>query len=129
MEIPMAKEAKSSPAIMALEFGKPILALERQINDLVGLQETKGADYAAEINSLRQNLTALLKKTYQNLSAWETVQVARHPARPQSRDYIEMIVKDFDELHGDRTFGDDKTIVAGMGRIGGHKAMIIGHHK
>src|SRR6185503_14157004 len=78
---------------------------------------------------LRQNLTALLKKTYQNLSAWETVQVARHPARPQTRDYIDMIVKDFDELHGDRSFGDDKTIVTGMGRIGGHKCMIIGHHK
>ncbi len=55
--------------------------------------------------------------------------MARHPARPQTRDYIEMIVKDFDELHGDRTFGDDKTMVSGMGRIGGHKVMVIGHHK
>jgi acetyl-CoA carboxylase carboxyl transferase subunit alpha len=123
----VAKE-KSSPAFV-LEFEKPIIALEKQIAELVNLQETKGADYAAEINGLRQNLTALLKKTYQNLSAWETVQVARHPSRPQTRDYIEMIVKDFDEVHGDRTFGDDKTIVTGMGRIGGHKAMIVGHHK
>jgi acetyl-CoA carboxylase carboxyl transferase subunit alpha len=114
---------------MPLEFEKPILALERQINELVSLQETKGSDFAAEINSLRQNLTALLKKTYQNLSAWETVQVARHPARPQTRDYIDMLVKDFDEVHGDRTFGDDKTIVTGMGRIGGHKVMVVGHHK
>jgi acetyl-CoA carboxylase carboxyl transferase subunit alpha len=121
--------SRSSSAAVALEFEKPILQLERQIADLVNLQETKNADYADEINSLRQSLTALLKKTYQNLSAWETVQVARHPNRPQTRDYIEMIVKDFDELHGDRRFGDDKTIVAGMGRIGGHKAMIVGHHK
>src|SRR5271169_5859461 len=98
----MAKEAKTSPAVMALEFEKPILSLEKQIAELVNLQEVKGADYAAEINSLRQSLTALLKKTYQNLSAWETVQVARHPARPQARDYIDMLVKDFDELHGDR---------------------------
>jgi acetyl-CoA carboxylase carboxyl transferase subunit alpha len=123
----VAKE-KSSPAFV-LEFEKPIIALEKQIAELVNLQETKGADYAAEINGLRQNLTALLKKTYQHLSAWETVQVARHPSRPQTRDYIDMIVKDFDEVHGDRNFGDDKTIVTGMGRIGGHKAMIVGHHK
>jgi len=114
---------------VVLEFEKPIAALERQIAELVNLQEVKGADYALEINGLRASLTALLKKTYQNLSAWETVQVARHPARPQTRDYVEMIVKDFDELHGDRTFGDDKTIVTGMGRIGGHKVMVVGHHK
>jgi acetyl-CoA carboxylase carboxyl transferase subunit alpha len=129
MEPTMAKETKSSSSTMALEFEKPILSLERQINELVTVQETKGADYATEINGLRQNLTALLKKTYQNLTAWETVQVARHPARPQTRDYIDMIVKDFDEVHGDRTFGDDKTIVTGMGRIGGHKVMVVGHHK
>jgi acetyl-CoA carboxylase carboxyl transferase subunit alpha len=129
MEPVMAKEAKSSSAAMALEFEKPILSLERQINELVAVQETKGSDFATEINGLRQSLTALLKKTYQNLSAWETVQVARHPARPQTRDYIEMIVKDFDEVHGDRTFGDDKTIVTGMGRIAGHKVMVVGHHK
>jgi acetyl-CoA carboxylase carboxyl transferase subunit alpha len=123
----MAKESRA--ATLALEFEKPILQLERQINELVQLQETKDADYAQEIDGLRQNLTALLKKTYQNLSAWETVQVARHPSRPQTRDYIDMIVKDFDEVHGDRRFGDDKTIVTGMGRIGGHKCMIVGHHK
>ncbi len=125
----MAKENKSSSTPLALEFEKPILQLESQIASLVTLQETKNADYSDEINGLRQNLTALLKKTYQNLSAWETVQVARHPSRPQTRDYIDMIAKDFDEVHGDRKFGDDKTIVAGMGRIGGHKCMIIGHHK
>ena len=114
---------------LTLEFEKPIVQLERQISDLVALQETKGADYSDEITGLRRSLTALLKKTYQNLSAWETVLVARHPARPQTRDYIELIVKDFDELAGDRKFADDKTIVTGMGRIGGHKCMIIGHHK
>ncbi len=128
----MAKTAvspKPSPAALALEFEKPILQLERQIADLVNLQETKNADYSDEINGLRHSLTALLRKTYQNLTAWETVQVARHPSRPQTRDYIEMIVKDFDEVHGDRKFADDKAMVTGMGRIGGHKCMIIGHHK
>ena len=124
----MAKEAAKSTSFV-LEFEKPIVQLERQIHDLVVLQETKGVDYAAEINGLRHSLTMLLRKTYNGLSAWETVQVARHPARPQTRDYIEMIVKDFDELHGDRRFADDKTMVTGMGRIGGHKVMLIGHHK
>jgi acetyl-CoA carboxylase carboxyl transferase subunit alpha len=128
----MAKSAhspKPSPAALALEFEKPLLQLERQIAELVTLQETKNADYSDEIHGLRQSLTALLRKTYQNLTAWETVQVARHPSRPQTRDYIDMIVKDFDEVHGDRKFADDKTMVAGMGRIGGHKCMIVGQHK
>jgi acetyl-CoA carboxylase carboxyl transferase subunit alpha len=119
----------SSPVLLALEFEKPILQLERQIAELVSLQETKNADYSEEIANLRSSLTALLRKTYNNLTAWETVQVAKHPARPQTRDYIDMIVKDFDEVHGDRHFADDKTMVAGMGRIGGHKCMVIGHHK
>lgn len=126
----MATETKPASApLMALEFEKPILKLERQIHDLVAHQDQKGADYAEEIAGLRQHLTTLLKKTYAGLSAWETVQVARHPARPQTRDYIDLIVKDFDELRGDRKFGDDKTIVTGMGRIGSHKLMLVGHHK
>lgn len=112
-----------------LEFERPIVKLEAQLAELVAMQEAKGVDCSREIADLRHNLTSLLRKTYANLTAWETVQVARHPNRPQTRDYIDMIVKDFDELHGDRRFGDDDAIVTGMGRIGGHKAMIIGHHK
>ena len=68
----MPKEVRSVSTVV-LEFEKPVAALERQIAELVNLQETKGADYAAEINDLRTSMTALLKKTYQNLSAWETV--------------------------------------------------------
>jgi len=120
---------KTPPAVLALEFEKPILKLERQIHELVSVQEQKGVDYSAEINDIRTNLTSLLRKTYQNLTAWETVQVARHPARPLTRDYIDMFVKEFDELHGDRKFGEDKTMVTGMGRIAGHKVMVVGHHK
>ena len=120
---------RNSPVGTALEFEKPILKLERQIYDLVVLQEQRGVDYTPEIQQLRENLTALVRKTYQNLSPWEVVQVARHPARPQTRDYIDLIVKDFVELHGDRRFGDDRAIVTGTGRIGSHKVMLIGHHK
>ncbi len=126
---PASPAGKPTSPAFVLEFEKPISKLEKQINELVAVQETKGVDYAHEINQLRQNLTSLLRKTYASLSAWETVQVARHPNRPQTRDYLDMIVKDFDELHGDRRFADDKTIVTGMGRIGGHKVMLVGHHK
>jgi acetyl-CoA carboxylase carboxyl transferase subunit alpha len=114
---------------LGLSFEQPILKLERQIHELALLQERKGVDYNAEIMDLREALTQLLKKTYDNLTAWEIVQVARHPARPQTRDYIDMIVNDFEELHGDRKFGDDKAIVTGTGRIGSHKIMLVGHQK
>ena len=117
------------PVGMGLAFEQPILKLERQINELIALQEQKGIDYGSEITQLRGNLAALVKKTYDHLSAWETVQVARHPARPQTRDYIEMIVKDFEELHGDRRFADDPAVVTGTGRIAGHKIMLVGHQK
>jgi acetyl-CoA carboxylase carboxyl transferase subunit alpha len=86
-------------------------------------------DYSKELRQLRANYAALLRKTYDNLSAWETVQVARHPQRPLFRDYVEMICREFRELHGDRCFGDDPAIVCGLARLGGHKVMLIGHHK
>jgi acetyl-CoA carboxylase carboxyl transferase subunit alpha len=127
--IVMAEAPKSSSPAMVLEFEKPIVAIEKQIRELVTQQESRGVDLATEISQMRHQLSALLKKTYQNLSAWETVQVARHPQRPQTRDYIDLIVKNFDELHGDRKFGDDKTIVTGFGRIGTHKVMVVGQHK
>ena len=120
-----------------LEFERPLLALERQISDLeishsghaTEATHDQPVDLAAEIRELRQSHTAMLKKIYNKLSAWNTVMVARHPGRPQTIDYLHSIVKDFVELHGDRSFGDDKAIVAGFGRIGPHKCLIIGHHK
>ena len=123
-----ASPAPTSP-LMGLPFEQPIVKLERQIQELVVLQEQKGVDYSHEIAKMRENLISLIKKTYDNLSAWETVQVARHPNRPQTRDYIDMIIKDFEELHGDRRYGDDKAIVTGTGRIGSQKIMLIGQQK
>lgn len=125
---PAAAEAPRN-AQLGLSFEQPMLQLERQIQELVVIQEQKGVDYSAEIMRLRDNLTALLKKTYDNLTAWETVQVARHPARPQTRDYIDLIVKEFEELHGDRRYADDKAVVTGTGRIGSHKVLLVGHQK
>jgi acetyl-CoA carboxylase carboxyl transferase subunit alpha len=112
-----------------LEFERPVLQLERQIADLETHAGEEGMDIASEIKKLRQNHATVLKRVYAQLGAWNTVQVARHPGRPQSTDYIRAIVKDFCELHGDRQFGDDAAIITGLGRIGPHKCMVIAHHK
>ena len=112
-----------------LPFEQPLSRLEQQIYELEALQESKGVDYTKELRQLRANYTAMLRKTYDNLSAWETVQVARHPQRPLFRDYVDMICREFRELHGDRHFGDDPAIKCGLARMAGHKVMLIGHHK
>jgi acetyl-CoA carboxylase carboxyl transferase subunit alpha len=112
-----------------LEFEKPLSRLEQQILELESLQTSKGLDYTKELRQLRNNYTSLLRKTYENLSAWEVVQVARHPQRPLFKDYVEMICREFRELHGDRYYGDDPTIKCGLARLGGHKVVLIGHHK
>ncbi len=120
-----------------LEFERPLLALERQIAefeaqsdpDRSGIGLGPDIDFSAELRKLRQSHTAMLKKIYKNLDAWNTVQVARHPGRPQTSDYLQAFVKDFTELHGDRHYGDDPAIIAGFGRIGPHKCLVIGHNK
>lgn len=112
-----------------LEFEKPLLQLERQIAELESHAGEEGLDIASEIRKLRQSHAALLKKIYGKLGAWHTVQVARHPGRPQSVDYLRAFVKDFCQLHGDRAYGDDPAIITGLGRIGPHKCMIVAHHK
>jgi acetyl-CoA carboxylase carboxyl transferase subunit alpha len=122
------KAATASPRHV-LEFEKPLQQLEQQVAELEALQEQKQVDYSKEIRQLRNNYTSLLRKTYDNLSAWETVQVARHPQRPLFRDYVDMICREFRELHGDRRFGDDRAIQCGLARLGSHKVMLIGHHK
>jgi len=91
--------------------------------DTAAIQATK------ELGALRKTHQQMLKKIYSGLSPWDTVRVARHPRRPQFRDYVQMICKDFCELHGDRRFGDDPALVCGFGRIGSTKCMLVGHHK
>ncbi len=112
-----------------LDFEKPLVQIEKQIYELESQQLSTGRDSSAEVRKLRSTLLSLMKKTYSNLSAWEKVQIARHPNRPQSTDYINMMVRDFCELHGDKLFRDDKAIITGFGRIANHKVMIIGHRK
>ena len=118
-----------SSARHVLEFEKPLARLEQQIHELEAMQAQKQIDYSKELRQLRTNYTSLLRKTYENLSAWETVQVARHPQRPLFPDYVELICREFRELHGDRLFGDDPAIRCGLARVGRHKVMLIGHYK
>lgn len=112
-----------------LEFEKPLVRIEREIAELEALQASNQRDHSDDIRELRNRLDSLTRRTYAKLTPWETVMVARHPRRPVLRDYIDRCVKDFCELHGDRCFGDDKAVVTGFGRIGGIKALIVGHDK
>src|SRR5512145_3289743 len=94
-----------------LEFEKPLVRIQQEIDELARLQEETGRDLSNEMKQLRTNLKATLKRIYANLTPWETVQVARHAKRPLTTDYIRMIFRDFCELHGDRTFSDDRAII------------------
>ncbi len=112
-----------------LPFEKPIVRLARQIVELEEAQADNGRDYGSEIRQLRAQYVSLLRKTYRDLSPWETVQVARHPNRPLGRDYIDLMAKNFVEIHGDRRFADDKAIVCGFAQVGTEKVMLIVQHK
>ena len=112
-----------------LEFERPLALLEGQIAELDGLRRTRDIDFTSEIRELRDNLVKLTTRIYKSLTPWEMVQVARHPRRPLASDYIQLMVKEFRELHGDRLFGDDRAIVTGFGHIGHNKVLIVGHRK
>jgi len=112
-----------------LEFEKPLARIEQQIVELEAMQVQTGRDHTEMIRTVRAQLLSERKKIFAGLSAWETVLVARHPKRPLVTHYIDRMVKDFVELKGDRNFRDDKAIISGFGRIGGHKVMLMGHNK
>jgi len=112
-----------------LDFEKPILELEKKIHELKSFTSSKKIDLSSEIKRLEDKLTTLKSATYQNLTAWQKVQLARHPQRPYTKDYINMMMSDFIELHGDRAFGDDKAIIGGCAKLDNQKIMVIGHQK
>ena len=112
-----------------LDFEQPIAELEMKIEELQGVGDDAELNLAEEIGRLREKSTALTEKIYSNLSAWDIVRVARHPLRPYSLDYIPEIFTEFDELHGDRQFGDDKAIIGGVARLDGKPVMVIGQEK
>ncbi|MBN1807047.1 MAG: acetyl-CoA carboxylase carboxyltransferase subunit alpha [Sedimentisphaerales bacterium] len=115
--------------VSRLDFEEKVADLDSQMNELRRLGSVKGIDYSAEIRRLQRQQVNELKRIYSNLTAWQTVQVARHPNRPLLSDYLGLMVKDFRELHGDRCFGDDRAIVTGLGHIGREKVLIVGQNK
>jgi acetyl-CoA carboxylase carboxyl transferase subunit alpha len=112
-----------------LDFEKPIEELELKIEELKRLSDGPDMDLAAEIAKLEKKARELRESIYGSLTRWQRTQLARHPERPYTLDYIGMIVKDFVELHGDRRFSDDKAVVGGLGSIEGSSCVIIGHQK
>jgi acetyl-CoA carboxylase carboxyl transferase subunit alpha len=110
-------------------FEQKIADIDHQINELYRLSSIKGIDYSSEIRSLQREQVGQLRHIYSSLTAWQTVQVARHPKRPLLGDYLSLMVKDFHEFHGDRCFGDDKAIITGLGQIGREKVLIVGQNK
>lgn len=116
-------------AKLTLDFEKPILDLEKKIDEMRELARVNSVDLNDEIQKLEDKLSKLVKKTYSNLNRWQRVQLARHPDRPYTLDYLEKISSDFIEIHGDRHFADDKSIIAGFATIEKYKVVIIGQQK
>jgi acetyl-CoA carboxylase carboxyl transferase subunit alpha len=113
----------------SLEFEKPIVELERKIDELKKLASTEKLDLKKEITRLISKLDTVKKDIYGRLTSWQRVQIARHPQRPYTLDYIGMITQDFIEIHGDRAYSDDKAIVAGFATMDERKLFVIGHQK
>ncbi|MCP4454398.1 MAG: acetyl-CoA carboxylase carboxyltransferase subunit alpha [Planctomycetes bacterium] len=112
-----------------LGFEEKVAEFDQQIDELKHLSSIKGIDYSPEIRALQRERVVELKRVFSSLTAWQTVQVARHPKRPLLGDYLDLMVKDFRELHGDRNFGDDRAMITGIGQIARNKVMVIGQNK
>jgi len=113
----------------SFDFEKPIAELVQQIEKVKQVSEKTKVDMSATLRELEEKLDVTTRSTYSNLSGWQQVQMSRHPERPQTLDYINLICDDFIELHGDRTVKDDKAIIGGFATIGGQTVMVIGHQK
>ena len=116
-------------ATSPLDFEKDIRELEEQIDRLQGLARDRGLDAAAELGTLESKLQDLKKNAYHDLTPIERVQLARHPQRPFTRDYLERTFEDFLEMHGDRLYRDDEAIIGGWARLEGRSVMVIGHQR
>lgn len=112
-----------------LDFEQPIAELEAKIRELRLVGTDNDLNISEEIQNLQDKSTKLTEKIYANLSSWQISQVARHPLRPYTLDFIEHIFTDFDELHGDRLFADDLAIIGGLARLDGRPVMVVGHQK
>ena len=126
----MTSRRATDAKISYLDFEQPIAELEKRIEALqVSHDEHAELDISKELDQLQKKQKKLLEETYQNLSAWQISQVARHPQRPYTLDYIRELFTDFEELHGDRAYADDPAIVGGLARFEDMPVMVIGHQK
>ncbi len=112
-----------------MAFEAPIQEMEVQLAELTRMAEERGMDFSQEAESLRGKIQEGLAQTYADLSAWETVNVARHPERPVTSDYLTHTFDEFVELHGDKSYGDDAAIVTGFATLRGRRVMLVGHRK
>ena len=112
-----------------LDFEQPIADLETKIEELRYVQDDSALDISEEIGRLQKKSQTLTKDIYAKLSSWQIAQVARHPQRPYTLDYINALFTDFEEMHGDRVYADDAAIVGGLARFGGQTVMVLGHQK
>ncbi len=112
-----------------LDFEQAVAELETKIEELRYVQDESSVDISTELKALSEKSHQLTKEIYENLSPWQVSQVARHPQRPYTLDYIQALFTDFHELHGDRVFADDQSIIGGLARFNGKPCMVIGHQK
>ena len=112
-----------------LDFEKPLRALDKQLRALESISRKNNVDVKAEIGSILEKIERTKKQVYQNLTPWQKVQIARHPKRLYALDYIRPLIEDFQELHGDRRYGDDPAIICGPGFFQGHPVMVIAQQK
>jgi len=112
-----------------LEFERPIIELETRIQELREFSREREVDLSAEIDTLEKKLHQLKTEIYGNLTAWQRIQIARHPQRPYTLDYVRMFMEDFVELRGDRLFSEDRALVCGLAKMGEERIVLIGHQK
>ncbi|HBH10618.1 MAG: acetyl-CoA carboxylase carboxyl transferase subunit alpha [Legionellales bacterium] len=112
-----------------LDFEKPIAELEAKIDELRSVESEQDVNVSNEIAALKKRSDDLTQSIFSTLTSWQISQISRHPKRPYTRDYIDRIFIDFEELHGERCFGDDPAIITGIGRLGKQSVVIIGHQK
>jgi len=122
-------DRKPDPVQSALDFERPIVELEQKIADLEDLAEQTHMDLTNEVRPLKELRDKLLRQIYESLTPWQRVRLARHPLRPITADYVDLIFEDVVELHGDRLFGDDRAIMTALARLGDERVMLIAHRK
>ncbi len=112
-----------------LDFEKPIFDMQVKIEELEDLSRETGMNLNGGVRPLKDKLDQLIDETFSNLTPWQRVALARHPGRPYTSDYVDWLMEDFVELHGDRAFSDDPALLCGLGKLGPHQVLLVGHRK